>query len=83
MAVTNLVTARVCGPQCERTTQDVVRDLEIGQPINSEQRSETADGGSWLLPSAQLVALEKAKTEKEAHGEFESEHPGYFGAQIL
>src|SRR5450631_1160590 len=27
-----------------RQTQDVVRDLEIGQPINSEQRSETADG---------------------------------------
>jgi hypothetical protein len=26
---------------------------------------------------AQLVALEKAKTKKEAHGEFESEHPGY------
>jgi hypothetical protein len=24
---------------------------------------------------------EKAKTEKEAHGEFESEHPGYCGAQ--
>jgi hypothetical protein len=30
---------------------------------------------------AELVALEKAKTEKEAHGEFESEHPGYCGAQ--
>src|SRR6202023_3382269 len=27
-----------------RRTQYVVRDLEIGQPINSEQRSETADG---------------------------------------
>jgi hypothetical protein len=25
--------------------------------------------------------LEKAKAEKEAHGEFESEHPGYCGAQ--
>src|SRR5262249_25310392 len=30
---------------------------------------------------AQVVALEKAKTEKEAHGEFASEHPGYCGAQ--
>jgi hypothetical protein len=29
-----------------------------------------------VLTEAQLVALEKAKTEKEAHGEFESEHPG-------
>ena len=34
-----------------------------------------------VLTEAQLVALEKAKTEKEAHGEFESEHPGYCGAQ--
>jgi Winged helix-turn helix len=30
---------------------------------------------------AQVIALEKAKPEKEAHGEFESEHPGYCGAQ--
>ena len=34
-----------------------------------------------LLTEAQVVALEKAKAEKEAHGEFESEHPGYCGAQ--
>src|SRR6516165_3343256 len=27
-----------------RQTQEVVRDLEIGQPINSEECSETADG---------------------------------------
>src|SRR5918997_3488000 len=27
-----------------RQTQDVVRDLEIGQPINSKECSETADG---------------------------------------
>src|SRR6516164_6322798 len=27
-----------------RRTQDVVRDLEIGQPINSEECSETAEG---------------------------------------
>jgi hypothetical protein len=34
-----------------------------------------------VLTGAQPVALEKAKTEKEAHGEFESEHRGYCGAQ--
>lgn len=34
-----------------------------------------------MLTEAQVVALEKAKTEKETHGEFESEHPGYCGAQ--
>jgi hypothetical protein len=27
-----------------RPTQDAVRDLEIGQPSNSEKRSDTADG---------------------------------------
>ena len=30
---------------------------------------------------SQLAALEKAKADKEAHGEFESECPGYCGAQ--
>src|SRR5262249_56093865 len=36
---------------------------------------------SHILTEAQLVALEKAKVDKEAHGEFESECPGYCGAQ--
>ncbi|MBS0182809.1 MAG: hypothetical protein JSS39_10445 [Nitrospira sp.] len=30
-----------------------------------------------VLTEAQVVALEKAKADKEAHGEFESECPGY------
>ena len=34
-----------------------------------------------ILTESQVVALEKAKLDKEAHGEFESEHPGYCGAQ--
>ena len=34
-----------------------------------------------ILTESQLVALEKAKQEKEAHGEIETEHPGYLGAQ--
>ncbi len=34
-----------------------------------------------ILTEAQLVALEKAKEEKEAHGEIETYHPGYLGAQ--
>jgi len=34
-----------------------------------------------ILTESQVAALEKAKSEKEAHGEFESEHPGYCGAQ--
>lgn len=34
-----------------------------------------------MLTEAQVVALEKAKVDKEAHGEVESECPGYGGAQ--
>jgi hypothetical protein len=34
-----------------------------------------------LLTEAQIAALEKAKADKEAHGEFESECPGYCGSQ--
>jgi hypothetical protein len=34
-----------------------------------------------ILTEAQMVALEKAKETKEAHGEFDSECPGYCGAQ--
>jgi hypothetical protein len=33
-----------------------------------------------VLTEAQLAALERAQREKEAHGEFESECPGYCGA---
>lgn len=34
-----------------------------------------------ILTEEQLRALEKAKQEKEAHGEIEAAHPGYLGAQ--
>jgi len=34
-----------------------------------------------ILTEDQLQALEKAKIEKEAHGEIETLHPGYLGAQ--
>jgi len=34
-----------------------------------------------VLTGAQLIALAKASAEKEAHGEFESAHPGYCLAQ--
>lgn len=36
---------------------------------------------SLILTEEQLQALEKAKDEKEAYGEIETEHPGYLGAQ--
>ena len=34
-----------------------------------------------MLTEAQVRAREKAKQEKEAHGEIETAHPGYLGAQ--
>jgi transposase InsO family protein len=34
-----------------------------------------------ILTEEQVRALEKARQEKEAHGEIETEHPGYLGAQ--
>jgi len=34
-----------------------------------------------IFTEAQLQALERAKEEKEAHGEIETEHPGYLGSQ--
>ncbi len=34
-----------------------------------------------ILTEAQLHALEKAKQTEQAHGEIETEHPGYLGAQ--
>lgn len=36
---------------------------------------------SLILTESQVQALEKAKQEKEAHGEIETYHPGYLGAQ--
>lgn len=34
-----------------------------------------------ILTEDQLHALEKAREEKQAHGEIETEHPGYLGSQ--
>lgn len=34
-----------------------------------------------ILTEDQLQALEKAREEKQAHGEIETEHPGYLGCQ--
>lgn len=36
---------------------------------------------NFILTETQLAALERAKEEKQAHGEIVSEHPGYLGSQ--
>jgi transposase InsO family protein len=42
--------------------------------------TQSAEEG-YVLTESQIQALEKAKQEKEAHGEIETEHPGYLGSQ--
>ena len=40
-----------------------------------------AQNAGMVLTEQQVRAMEKAKQEKEAHGEIETEHPGYLGSQ--
>jgi transposase InsO family protein len=55
-------------------------DLETFKKRLKALEARVAQEGG-ILTEDQLRALEKAQEEKEAHGEIETMHPGYLGAQ--
>lgn len=54
-------------------------DLETMKKAQSSRTKSMQEG--ILLTEEQVVALERAKEKREAHGEIETEHPGYLGSQ--
>jgi transposase InsO family protein len=56
-------------------------DLQTFQRRLKALEAKLAQEPGRVLTESQVRAMEKAKVEKEAHGEIETAHPGYLGAQ--
>jgi transposase InsO family protein len=55
-------------------------DLEIFEKRLKALEARVAQDGI-ILTEAQVIAMERKREKQEAHGEIETEHPGYLGSQ--